>query len=74
MITLRRADERHLDRRHRQELWHSFNPREPAKPHRGGFGVLESLTENRLPPGGVSVARPSREAEIVTYICKAAIS
>jgi len=74
MITVRRADERHLDRRHRQELWHSFNPQEPAKPHAGGFGALESLTENRLPPGGVSVARPSREAETVTYICKGAIA
>jgi redox-sensitive bicupin YhaK (pirin superfamily) len=74
MITVRRADERHLDRRHRQELWHSFNPQEPAKPHAGDFGTLENLTENRLPPGGVSVARPSREAEIVTYICKGAIA
>ena len=74
MITLRRADERHLHRRHRQELWHTFNPHDPAKPHAGGFGALESLTENRLPPGGVSVARPSREAEIVTYIWKGAIA
>jgi redox-sensitive bicupin YhaK (pirin superfamily) len=74
MITVRRADERHVDRRHRQELWHSFDPQEPAKAHAGGFGALESLTENRLPPGGVSVARPSREAEILTYICKGAIA
>ncbi len=74
MITLRRADERHLDQRHRQELWHSFNSQEPAKPHTGGFGVLESLSENRLPPGGVSVARPSQGAEIVTYVCQGAIA
>ncbi len=74
MITLRRADERHLDQRHRQELWHSFNSQEPAKPHADGFGVLESLSENRLPPGGVSVARPSQGAEIVTYVCQGAMS
>ena len=74
MITLRRADERRLDRRHRQELWHSFNPSGPGKPHTGGFGVLESLSENHLPPGGVSVARPSRDTEIVTYISQGAIT
>ena len=74
MITLRRADERRLDRRHRQELWHSFNPQEPANPPAAVFGNLESLTENCLPPGGISVARPSREAEIVTYIWKGAIA
>jgi redox-sensitive bicupin YhaK (pirin superfamily) len=74
MFTLRRADDRHLDQRHRQELWHSFNPQEPAKPHAGGFGALECLSENRLPPGGVSVARPSQEAEIVTYVLKGAIA
>ena len=74
MITLRRADERHLDQRHRQELWNSFNPREPAKPHAGGFAVLESLSDNRLPPGGVSMARPSRGAELVTYVCQGTIA
>jgi len=74
MITLRSADERHLDQRLRQELWHSFNSQEPAKPHADGFGVLESLSENRLPPGGVSVARPSQGAEIVTYVCQGAIA
>ena len=74
MITVRRADERHLDRRHRQELWHSFNPQEPAKPQAGGFSVLENLSENCLPPGGVSMARPSRGAEIVTYLCEGAIA
>jgi redox-sensitive bicupin YhaK (pirin superfamily) len=74
MITLRRADERHLDLRHRQELWHSFKPQEQAKPHAGGFGALESLSENRLPPGRVSVSRPSQEAEIVTYVFKGAIA
>ena len=74
MITLRRADERHLDRRHRQELWHSFNPQEPAKPQAGGFSVLENLSENCLPPGGVSMARPSRAAELVTYVCQGAIA
>jgi redox-sensitive bicupin YhaK (pirin superfamily) len=74
MITLRRADERHLDQRHRQELWHSFNPRELAKPQADGFGALESLSENRLPPGGVSLARPSREAENFTYVSQGAIA
>jgi len=74
MITLRRADERHLDQRHRQELWQSFNPREPVKPHAGGFAVFEGLSENRLPPSGVSMARPSRGAELVTYVSQGTIA
>ena len=68
MITVRKAGERHLDQRHRQQLWHSFNPREPAQPHDGGRSVLENLSENCLPPGGISMARPSRGAELVTYV------
>jgi len=74
MITVRRADERHLDQRNRQELWHSFNPREPTKPHFGGLSALENLSENFLPPGGVSMDRSSRAAELVTYVCQGAIA
>ena len=74
MLTLRRAEERHLDQRHRQELWHSFSPREPVEPRAGGFGALENLSENRLPPGGISMARPSRGAELVTYVCQGTIA
>ena len=74
MITLRRADERNLDLRHRQELWHSFKPQDSTKPRADGFGPLEGLSENRLPPGRVSVARPNQEVEIVTYVWRGAIA
>jgi redox-sensitive bicupin YhaK (pirin superfamily) len=74
MITVRKADERHVEQRHRQQLWHSFNPPEPTKPHDGGCSVLESLSENSLPPGGISMARPSRGVELVTYVYQGTIS
>lgn len=67
MITLRRAEERYHDQRRRQEVWLTFDPGERAKPLAGGFATLENLSENRLPPGGVSVVHPHQDAEIVTY-------
>ena len=74
MITLRRAKERHHDQRRRQELWLTFDPRERGNPNADGFGALESLSECRLPPGGVSVARPCQESEIVTYVFSGALA
>jgi redox-sensitive bicupin YhaK (pirin superfamily) len=74
MITLRRADERHLDQVREQEVWLTFGPQEGANSNDGGFWAVESLSENLLPPGGVSIARPSQEAETVTYIYRGALA
>jgi redox-sensitive bicupin YhaK (pirin superfamily) len=74
MITLRRAKERHRDQLRKQEVWLTFGPRDRADPLAGGFGSLESLSENRLPPGGVSAAHPCQEAEIVTYMHRGALA
>ena len=68
MITLRRADERHLDQYRKQEVRLTFDPQERANTDESGFGVLENLSEHRVPPGGVSVAQPPQEAEVVTYV------
>jgi redox-sensitive bicupin YhaK (pirin superfamily) len=74
MITLRRANERHLDQVRKQEVWLTFEPQERASSIDGDFWALRSFSENLLPPGGVSVVRPSREAEIVTYIYRGALA
>ena len=74
MITLRRANKRHLDQYRKQEVRFTFDPQEEANTNDGCFGALENLSENRLPPAGVSVARPSRETEIITYIYRGALS
>ena len=72
MITLRRANERHLDQVRKQEVWLTFEER--ASPIDGDFRALRSFSENLLPPGGVSVVRPSQEAEIVTYVYRGALA
>lgn len=74
MITLRRANERHLDQYRRQEVRLTFGPQERANTDEGVFGVLENLSEHRLPPGGVSVARPSKDAEVVTYVYRGVLA
>jgi quercetin 2,3-dioxygenase len=73
MVTLRRANERHHDRRRKHDLWLTFWSPDRADPLADGFGVLEILNEDRLPPGA-SVSRQRRhDAEIVTYVREGAL-
>lgn len=73
MITLRRANERHHDRRRTQEAWHTFQP-DRADALAEGFGTLEFLEEDRLPPGAGVPRHRHREAEIVTYVREGALA
>ena len=73
MIILRRAQDRHHDKRRTQQVLHSFGPRN-GDLLASGFGTLERFTENRLPPGAVSADHPRQEAEIVTYVFKGALA
>lgn len=68
MITLRRANERHHDRVRNQEVWHTFFPADNVDGVAAGFGTLEALTEDRLPPGAGIQRRPDRNADVVTYV------
>lgn len=75
MITLRRGDDRHHDRRRDREVWRTFGPRAPA--NRGvaeAFGALELLDEHRLAPGAVLPRAVVREVEILTYVCEGALT
>lgn len=74
MITLRRTNERHHQRRSKREVWLTFDRRNRADPYADGFGSLEMLAEDRLPPRA-AVPRPSRQdAEIVTYVREGALA
>src|SRR5687768_5689494 len=70
MITLRRAKERHHDRRRKQEAWLTFYPGNRADPLADGFGVLEILDEDRVPPGARVSRHPQHDVEILTYVRK----
>jgi quercetin 2,3-dioxygenase len=74
MIVLRRATERHRERRRKQELWSTFYPQNRSDPLAGGFGALEFLNEDRLPPGASVPRRPPHDAEIVTYVREGALA
>jgi redox-sensitive bicupin YhaK (pirin superfamily) len=73
MITLRRANERQHDRRRKQEVWHTFQP-DVGDALVGGFGALEVLDEDRLPPGEGVLRHSHRDAEIVTYVREGALA
>jgi redox-sensitive bicupin YhaK (pirin superfamily) len=74
MITLRRAKERRHNRRRRQEVWLTFYPQDLADPLADGFGTLEILNENRLPPSASVPLQPRDDAEIVTYVCEGSLA
>jgi redox-sensitive bicupin YhaK (pirin superfamily) len=74
MITLRRAEERHHDLSHKHEAWLTFPAQDPADPLAGGFGALEYLDEDRLPPGADVPRHPHHDAEIVTYVRECALA
>jgi redox-sensitive bicupin YhaK (pirin superfamily) len=74
MITLQRADQRHHQRRHRNEVWFTFPARGGPDPFAGGFGALEACDEERLAPGAGAPRRAGRDCEIVTYVCEGALA
>jgi redox-sensitive bicupin YhaK (pirin superfamily) len=74
MIRLRRAEERRHDRRRKQDVWRTFDPEDRTDALTNGFGTLEILDENRLPPGAGVPRYAHREAEIVTYVREGAIA
>jgi len=74
MIALRRARARHHDRGRKRDAWFTFYPGDRADPFADGFGTLQTLNEDRLPPGA-GVPRPSHhDAEILTYVREGALA
>jgi redox-sensitive bicupin YhaK (pirin superfamily) len=74
MITLRRAQERRHDRRRKREVWLTFFPQDRADPLPDGFGALENLSEDHLPPGAGVPSRRHHHAEVVTYARNGALA
>ncbi len=75
-ITLRRDKERRHVRRGEQDIWLTFWPQDRTDPLADGFGNLEVVNEDRLPPGagaGVPFHR-HHDAEIVTYVREGALA
>lgn len=60
MITLCRNEQRHHERRAKQECWRTFAA--------GGFGNLELVNEARLAPGARFAPEPPRATEILMFV------
>lgn len=74
MINVRRSEERHHDRRRKQEVWNTFDPQAPGDTLAVGFGMLERLNEDRLPPGAGFPRHPHQDGEMVTYVREGALA
>ena len=74
MITLRRAKERHCDQRGKREIWLTFRPADSNDPLASGLGTLETLNEERLPPGAGTPRHSHHDAEVVTYAREGALA
>ncbi len=68
MITCQRSEERFYERRHGQEVWLTFYPRDRASKTVTGFDVLESVSQHRLPPRAVAPRQVHLDTEILTYV------
>lgn len=73
MITLRRAMERHHDRRRDQDTWLTFHLGVGSAACPSGFGALAVLAEDRFRPGGGVPRQGLRDVEIVTYVREGAL-
>jgi quercetin 2,3-dioxygenase len=73
MITIRRGKGRHFERHRKLEVWLTFHPQDREDPLAGGFGTLEFLNEERLPPGADARLRLPHDAEVVSYVHEGAI-
>ena len=74
MINIRRSGDRHHDLRRKQEVWDTFDPDDPADTLGTGFGALERLNEDRLPPGSGFRRHPHQDGEMLTYVREGALS
>ena len=74
MINLRRSQERHHDRRRKQEVWNTFDSQAPGDTLAAGFGTLERLDEDRLPPGAGFPRQPHQDGEMLTYVREGALA
>jgi redox-sensitive bicupin YhaK (pirin superfamily) len=74
MIWIRRAQARRHDRRRKRDVWRTFDLLDRAASFASGFGMLETLDENRLPPGAEIPAYAHDAAEIVTYVREGVIA
>ena len=74
MIWIRRALARHHDLRRKRDVWRTFDVRDRAAPFGDGFGALEALDENHLPPGSEIPRHEHEAAEIVTYVREGAVT
>ena len=68
MMTLRRADRRHHERRKGLQTWRTFHSDDRRDVLADGFGILEALNEYLLPPGTALPPRAPGDAEVLTYV------
>ncbi len=68
MYIIRRASERYCRRRGKREVWLTMLPHEKEQLLLDGFGTMELLSEERIPPLGRATPNLPHVGEMVTYV------
>ena len=71
MITLRKAQERRVDRK--RQAWLMFHAQDRSEAWAEMFGSLELFAEYRLSPGASAPRLPSKRTETLTYVREGAL-
>jgi quercetin 2,3-dioxygenase len=74
VITVRRSAERSHYRNRAREGWLTHYGRSEPDGLTGGFGPLELLKEDRIPPGARLPLHPRFDAEVVTYVLEGVLA
>lgn len=74
MITLRRARDRHHERRRDREVWRTFRPPSEVADRCEAPRALEALDEHQLSPGARIRHDGRAAAEVVTYVHAGAVT
>lgn len=68
MIALRKASERHYEKRRSQDVWHTFGPDNGATQPSDAFAGVKFFEEIRLRPGARFLHPPRLESEMIRYV------
>jgi redox-sensitive bicupin YhaK (pirin superfamily) len=73
MINLRENQGRQHESKGKREVWRTFYPQDDSETLVDGFGSIELIDEERLPPGADVAPSSFHDGEVITYVHSGAL-